>query len=100
MKLITLLEDGNLYSWGFGGKSINPLSNLFNPSKFVYLFYLTMCLGFGALGLGTNAHRDVPTLIEDSSVGSVKSLFSGYNFAGVVNGLHKQISLAEIFFHR
>lgn len=70
---IALTEDGQLFSWGWGGKSINPFVNWFAPS-------------FGALGLGNNAHRDSPTLIEEvpSQVGE-GNLISGYNFGAYVS---------------
>jgi len=68
-----LTENGEVYTWGFGGKSLNLLKNSFNPS-------------YGALGLGSNADRYEPTLIEDAKFGPNGSLASGFNFVAVVNG--------------
>jgi alpha-tubulin suppressor-like RCC1 family protein len=61
-----LTENGEVYTWGFGGKSLNPLVNLFAPS----------C---GALGLGSNQDRLVPTLVEDLPA-KIQSITSGNNF--------------------
>jgi len=66
-----LTESGEVYTWGFGGKSLNPFRNLFAPS----------C---GALGLGTNQDRLVPTLVEDIP-SNIQSLTSGNNFIYAVD---------------
>lgn len=66
-----LTESGEVYTWGFGGKSLNPLTNLFAPS----------C---GALGLGSNQDRLIPTLVEDLPA-KIQSITSGNNFIYAVD---------------
>lgn len=66
-----LTEKGEVYTWGFGGKSLNLLKNIFAPS-------------FGALGLGVSADRNEPALIEDANFGK-GALASGSNFVAVLN---------------
>jgi len=68
-----LTTNGEVYTWGFGGKSMNFLKNMFNPS-------------YGALGQGSNSDMHYPTLIEDAKFGADGSLASGYNFVALLNG--------------
>lgn len=64
-------ENGQLYTWGFGGKSRNPFANIFAPS-------------FGALGLGSNQNRYVPALVEDYQGGRIVDITSGNNFVAIL----------------
>jgi len=79
-------ENGQLYTWGFGGKSRNPFANIFAPCNFVYWPILSF-LAFGALGLGSNQNRYVPALVEDYQGGRIVDITSGNNFVAILTGL-------------
>lgn len=55
-------------------------------------------LAYGALGLGANADRYLPTLIEDiSNIGNKHNLTSGYGFVAFLNGENEIYNWGEGF---
>lgn len=74
-----LLADGDVWSWGYGGRSLNYIFNLFFSSS-------------GALGHGDCNHRYTPTPVAKlRNFPPIKYLSTGYRFTLAINGKFKQL---------
>jgi len=70
---IALAENGDVYSWGHGGRESNLLMNIFFPSV-------------GALGHGGVQNKELPTRIEYlKKFGPFKRITGGYHFVYAIN---------------
>lgn len=87
-----ILDDGDVWSWGYGGRSTNFLVDLLfscilflilYKTRFIYLFQAT-----GALGHGENNHKYTPTPIQAlRNTPPIKIITTGYRFALAINGI-------------
>jgi RCC1 and BTB domain-containing protein len=70
---LALTDNGELFSWGWGGQTANVIKRALQPSG-------------GALGHGYTGNKAGPTNIEGLHGKAIKSITSGENFAIAVDG--------------
>lgn len=85
---MTVVADGDVYTWGHGGRG-NFLRELIQPGNKQNL--VANCLAIGPLGHGVNTHRNVPTAVEAlRGLPRIQSITTGNDFCFALNGTFRK----------